>query len=515
MAVIVRLHGLNIKAGSEDIRKFFHGLPIPEGGVHITGGKMGEAFIIFSSERAGQLAMLYSGKQLRGSTVTLYKSNITEFKNSLELKLRKRKCPPPINEPQTTPPTSTLEMCTTLCLGLVAMVQELQSKIKTDQELSTPVSTPDAPKSRENSVEKSPIPDQMLPVKNQVMVKGHHMEVQEDGEREVDSCKPGYLRIYGLPHTTTKEEVCQFLKGLRVVDVITDSLQGRDRCCLVKMASFKEAEDGLKYSHGPMDLPIEVRLAHERMWENAVERYENSPSSTFPKQEGYLHGNSPAKRPCSSVRSPKRRRSNSPTCNTEYCVMVKNLPKTLTKTEIKGLFSCPDLPNSKVLHLLDKWKERTSTAFIIFTQPEKFTLAMNMNGSVVDSQIIDVSSITMEKMYNLLYKSRCTEPERCASTQTRPVLSCIYARNFPAAVRRAEVKEFFSKYDISEEDIKLLKDKDGNRTGEACIQFGSEEHAREAHSQHRKHFKQEQILLTCITLQQMKDLLHKTHERAF
>uniref|UniRef100_A0AAY5F1C3 RNA binding motif protein 12Bb n=1 Tax=Electrophorus electricus TaxID=8005 RepID=A0AAY5F1C3_ELEEL len=40
MAVVIRLQGLRITAGSEDIRNFFTGLRIPDGGVHIIGGDL-------------------------------------------------------------------------------------------------------------------------------------------------------------------------------------------------------------------------------------------------------------------------------------------------------------------------------------------------------------------------------------------------------------------------------------------------------------------------------------------
>lgn len=518
MAVVLRLQGLNTEAGPEDIRSFFHGLPIPEGGVHITGGQMGEAFIIFSTERAGQLGMLRSGKQLRGSTVTLCKSSMAEFRHKMELKLRERKCTPVVSEP-VPQKTGGMENCD-LLLNLMAAVQVLQSDIRTNRVQSPPVSTSqmtDIPKPDKDSIEESPIADQP-PVHNQVRVAEparHNVEEQQGGVKGVNSCKPGYLRIYGLPSTITSEEVVWLLEGHKVVDVITDPLRSLGGCCLVKMASFKEAEECLKSSRNYFR--VEIRLAHERMWENAMECQENSPCSTSSDQDRFspdrrVHRNSPVKRPCSLGGSPKRHCSNPSSFDTEYCVMVKNLPNTITKTEIRALFSYPDIPRNKILHLLNEWNERTSTAFVLFTKPEEFTLAMNMNGSTVGGQTIDVSSITKEKMKDLMHQSRFAKAERSrsCSARTRPVLSCIYARNFPAGIRKTEVKDFFSVYNIGEEDIELLEDKNGNGIGEAVIQFGCEEHAREAGSLHGERFGREQILLTCISPEQMNDILHKT-----
>lgn len=47
MSVIIRLQNLPWSANAADIRQFFHGLSIPEGGVHIVGGQLGDAFIAF------------------------------------------------------------------------------------------------------------------------------------------------------------------------------------------------------------------------------------------------------------------------------------------------------------------------------------------------------------------------------------------------------------------------------------------------------------------------------------
>jgi hypothetical protein len=47
MSVIIRLQNLPWSANALDIRQYFRGLAIPEGGVHIVGGEQGDAFIAF------------------------------------------------------------------------------------------------------------------------------------------------------------------------------------------------------------------------------------------------------------------------------------------------------------------------------------------------------------------------------------------------------------------------------------------------------------------------------------
>ena len=47
MSVIIRLQNLPWSANALDVRAYFKGLSIPDGGVHIVGGEMGDAFIAF------------------------------------------------------------------------------------------------------------------------------------------------------------------------------------------------------------------------------------------------------------------------------------------------------------------------------------------------------------------------------------------------------------------------------------------------------------------------------------
>lgn len=48
MSFIIRLQNLPWSANATDIRQFFKGLGIPDGGVHIVGGENGDAFIAFA-----------------------------------------------------------------------------------------------------------------------------------------------------------------------------------------------------------------------------------------------------------------------------------------------------------------------------------------------------------------------------------------------------------------------------------------------------------------------------------
>uniref|UniRef100_A0A8C1J689 Zgc:153215 n=1 Tax=Cyprinus carpio TaxID=7962 RepID=A0A8C1J689_CYPCA len=512
--VVLRLQGLNTEAGSEDIRRFFHGLHIPEGGVHITGGKRGEAFIIFNSEREGQLAMRYSGKLLRGSSVSLYISSLAELKRKMESRLKKPKSTAVETK---TVPSSPPDTNRALLLSLMTAIQGLHSNEKVDQ-CQVP----------ENFNQNVPETDKWSSTDNQTIKDAPHRLTHDMAPKEqksrgenLNSCKPGYLRLYGFPDSVSKEEIYQFLLGLPVLEVITNVRLQLGWCCLVKLTSFADAEEGLKYSHRKFkEYNVEVRLAHEKMWTDAVEQSQNCMQNVKPhtfSEQGEVNTERNAIRGFSTKRSaeespspgsPKKYCRNFPSPQTELCVIVNNLSKNITKTEIKEIFGCHAIPNYRIKHLLNKWAERTSTAFITFERAEDYASALNMNGTNVGLKNIEVSPITKEEMLAILRKNRCAKVWRPPPYgNPHLAMSCVYARNFPGDVRKEEVRDFFMRFNVCEDAIVLLLDSQGNGVGEAIVQFECEEIAKRAQKLHGKYFMGEKILLTCITRQQREKIL--------
>lgn len=84
MSIIIRLQNLPWSANSVDIRRFFSGLSIPEGGVHIVGGEMGDAFIAFSTDEDARLAMEKNGGKIKDMQIKLLLSSRTEMMRVIE-----------------------------------------------------------------------------------------------------------------------------------------------------------------------------------------------------------------------------------------------------------------------------------------------------------------------------------------------------------------------------------------------------------------------------------------------
>jgi len=81
MSVIIRLQNLPWNANAIDIRRFFQGLSIPDGGVHIVGGEKGDAFIAFSTDEDARQAMMKDGGRVNSSQIKLLLSSKTEMQN--------------------------------------------------------------------------------------------------------------------------------------------------------------------------------------------------------------------------------------------------------------------------------------------------------------------------------------------------------------------------------------------------------------------------------------------------
>ncbi|XP_020332573.1 RNA-binding protein 12B-B-like [Oncorhynchus kisutch] len=353
------------------------------------------------------------------------------------------------------PPAAPLpDPATALLFGLVAVIQGLQSNQPGEHNKATaapgPVLRADSPAVASATV--GPV----LRAKN-TAVPGGELRRPEEAYRP----RPGYVRLFGLPKTVTSQEICHFFKGLLVQDVIANVKLGVRQGCLVKFGHAQDACDALSFNHQQLGrISVKVRGASEDMWSYAIQQCQNPsydplenplyrpttqrdrtlynpqeiPSYTIQRDEPSLESKEMqhqerarpsyrtqrqslyepdrethriwAKRSSEDrSRSAKRPRScESPSM--EYCIMAKNLSKTITKTEIKELFGCLNIANSKILHLLYKDSERTDTAFVIFNQTEDYVYALNLNGCHVGSQAIDLSSVTKEKMQAMLSTGR-------------------------------------------------------------------------------------------------------------
>lgn len=443
---ILRLKGLNVQAGLEDIRKFFKCLYIPDGGVWIVGGSLGEAFIAFTTEKDAQRAMRYSGKALKGSKVILRISSMGELEHKLKQRMKRKakekekdnhiaghsvKTPEPRPHPRlsllktsfsdpkpayspsseprlrdpriknltepaspdatnvSTSDVNSLDPSTAFLLGICTVLQGLQTKHENgSSQAENNFPTNESPSGTYETVMKA--------------------------EDLCQNTQPGYVRLFGLPASTTKEDICQFFRSMTVQEVILNVKLGLKYGCLVKFANTQDAHDALYFNGRLLGLAcVEVRAATEKLWTSVLQECDNAFHHEGNKEKysktcqdienDKLMSTSPLHIESSSFkRLPHSPRKTKSLLTSKYVVMARNLPKNMTKTEIKELFACPDIAHNNIQILLDKKGNRTDTAFLIFNCIEDYEYAIDLSGCHVGSGTIQVSSVTEEKMRNMM-----------------------------------------------------------------------------------------------------------------
>ena len=82
MTIIIKLQGLPLEANSVDVRLYFLGLTIPDGGVHIVGGD--EVFIEFASDEDARQAMARGVGTIKNSNIKLLLSSRNEMQSVID-----------------------------------------------------------------------------------------------------------------------------------------------------------------------------------------------------------------------------------------------------------------------------------------------------------------------------------------------------------------------------------------------------------------------------------------------
>ncbi|XP_036929273.1 RNA binding motif protein 12Ba [Acanthopagrus latus] len=570
MAIILRLEGLDVKANTGDIRSFFKCFHIPDGGVYIVGGRLREAFIAFTSERDGQLAMRQTGQPLKGSQVTLHISSMEELEHKLKAFLKRSKPSPsqpavkrprpssnvnvePVNAeprspPAAKPPPTTTSKLDPRTANLPQPRQPDTSNLQSSNAMDSSTAFLLGICTVLQGLQSSHCGENNEPVLRVTFPKTHSTVVS-NGVRTPEeplNSKPGYVRLFGLPASATKEVICHFFKGLTVQEAIVNVKLGISHGCLVKFASEQEACEALLFNQRSLDqICVEVRGATEKMWTSAIQECENAFNhgervklKQSPLRETANHKQNPAAQQVkrqtvnrSLSKPPKRPDVASTTAlspTMEYTLKVSNLPKTLMKTDIKELLGCPNIAHKNVIHLLDKEGNKTDTTFVILNRTEDYEYALNLSGCHVGSDSIEISSVTKTMMRDIMARTKprsleqdtkkrpnqkrkfdlVETPEEAQIMDTDPTAqTCLFVRNMPADVQKSQITTLFHKFGVKKGNVVLLHDSNGKGIGEAVVQFKSQKLAALAQRLHGREFLGTKVLLTHINMKQMDDIL--------
>ncbi|KAL6109149.1 rbm12b [Pungitius sinensis] len=463
MAVVIRLQGLRVTAGSEDIRKFFTGLKIPNGGVHVIGGERGEAFIIFASDEDARRAMTRSGGRIKGATVTLLLSSKAEMQNMLEK-------------------STTNE-------GL-----DQEMRLEENARRARRSADPELGRRSVSRSEYSPLHQQRASNTNDFV----------------------HVFLKGMPFTVTEEEVRDFFSGLLIREIVllknaNGSNNGKG---LVLFATPEDANGALQRDRGYIGSRyVEISATTAADWRRVTGKVSMAIN---------LHDNFERERsPVRQQRNPLPVRSQSavarspvaPATDDEYCVLVENLSYTAKKEEIKRLFRNAKVEDDQILYLMDGDGRKTRSSFVLFKNLRDYCDALSPEKRLFLNRWIYTRPISREKMIALL-ESQSTDPGPPGTSEMfhdQPPSydldkMCLFVRNLPFDVRKVEIMDFFLGFNITEDKVFVLRDHEGAGVGKALVLFGSEAQAMSALSLNGQRFLGSEVILKCISRSEMRQL---------
>lgn len=482
MAVVIRLLGLPFIAGPVDIRHFFKGLAIPDGGVHIIGGKVGEAFIIFATDEDARRAISCSGGFIKDSPVELFLSSKAEMQKTIEMKRSARGGRGRLG--------SGASGVSNLCHFIDALKKEQShsgygSSVNQDAGFHS---------------------------------NGTGLDGRPRKTRPLKAENP-YLFLRGLPYLVNEDDVRVFFSGLCVDGVIfLKHHDGRNNGdAVVKFASCIDASEGLKCHRSFMGSRfIEVMQGSEQQW---IEFGDSaSKGGDIPRLQSEEHSPSRGmndrhflKR--SHSKSPRRTRSRSPL---GFYLHLKNLSLSIDKRDLRNFFKDTDLTNEQIKFLY-KDEQRTRFAFLMFKNLKDYHTALSLHKTVLQYRPVFIDPISRKQMMKFIesYEKKrlgSLEKERPAHVSQKYFEDgypgqklYIYIRHFPFDVTKGEVQKFFADFPLVEDDIYLLYDDKGAGLGEALVRFKSEEQAMKAERLNRRRFLGTEVLLRLLSEVQMQE----------
>ncbi|XP_073535698.1 RNA-binding protein 12B [Phyllobates terribilis] len=479
MAVVIRLQGLPVSAGSVDIRHFFSGLQIPDGGVHIIGGKLGEAFIIFATDEDARRGMSRTGGVIKNLHVNLSLSSKTEMQSTLETSRKTNKNP----KHPAVPPSGDMN--------------RLEMAKKEGNQSS-------ASKYNESYVPK--------------------YDKKETYSNDI------YVSCYGLPYSVTMEDIIQFFKDLDVVEVVFFLRLGglKTGTALVKFASATHANAALSFNNEYIGHRfISISKSTEEKWGKALKKGElhskprNRTRSRSPQnQQFYVH----LKNLPFTVQKPDIRhffsapdmadsqikfllnKHNNRT--REGFIMLKSERLyekclALRKKELKGrhVLILP-IARKAMLQLIESYETQSPPKQL--DTYEEYPPQRSMYGEHPKQRNSYGEYPQQRDMYEEYPQQRDTY-EEYPRPEPSNLNRCVYLRNFPFDVSKIEVQKFFDGFLVHEDNIFLLFDNKGVGLGEALVRFQSEEQAMRAEVLNRQPFLGTEVFLRRISDEQAKE----------
>lgn len=155
-----------------------------------------------------------------------------------------------------------------------------------------------------------------------------------------------------------------------------------------------------------------------------------------------------------------------------YIVQVKGLPWSCSAQDVLQFFSdCRIRDGVRGIHLtVDRQGRPMGQAFIEVEHEEDVSKALEKHRQYLGPRYVEVSEVT----------NRDAEVILKEAVQAPGNRNVVRIRGLPFSCSEADIEEFFSGLEIVDNGITFIEDRRGRNTGQAFVQFSSEEAADEA-----------------------------------
>ncbi|XP_007436819.1 RNA-binding protein 12B [Python bivittatus] len=475
MAVVIRLQGLPLVAGPADIRRFFSGLNIPDGGVHIIGGEKGEAFIIFATDEDARQAMSYSGGFIKDSRIQFFLSSKTEMQNIIEINRKRFDRGGRETGSRRTGSNNSGPSGVGSLSNLVAAIKKGIGKSSYDSRV--------------------PLEDEF----HSSGSRNSNINISKSNfnQPRKESFKSDrlYLFIRGMPYSSTEDDVLNFFSGLQVERILMLKTNGQNNGDgVVKFATLSDAMKGLQRDRNYMGARfIEVRPSNEGAWIKYGGRIDEKIDHSFHFEHNLNKGNYSSsreysKREPSYLPSRKRSRSRTPprrvmshahSRSPSWRIMERSYSRSPSRRIMARAYSRS--PRRVMAHTGSRSPPRRVMARNGSRSPRRVTACMHSNSPKRITASTHSRSPRRVKTHSRSPFSGSTQSH---SPQSKEY--CIHVKNLSAAVEKRDLQVFFEEPTLMNKDITFLKSHDNEaRSKDAVITFRSERAYTSALSYHK------------------------------
>ncbi|XP_063155549.1 RNA-binding protein 12B isoform X2 [Candoia aspera] len=476
MAVVIRLQGLPLVAGSADIRRFFSGLNIPDGGVHIIGGEEGEAFVIFATDEDARQAMSYSGGFIKDSRIQFFLSSKAEMQSIIKINRKRFERGRRETGSRGTGSNNSGTSGVGNLSNLVAAIKKGIGKSSYDSRV--------------------PLEDEFHSGGSQNSNINISKSNFNHPRKESFKSDRLYLFIRGMPYSSTEDDVLNFFSGLQVEKILMLKTNGQNNGDgVVKFATLSDAMKGLQRDRNYMGARfIEVRPSNERAWIKYGGRIDEKIDHSFHFEHNlnkgsYSSSREYSKREPSYLSSRKRTRSRTPprrvmshahSRSPSWRIMERNYSRSPSQRIMAHTYLRS--PQRVMGHTGSRSPPRRIMARSGSRSPPRRVMARMHSNS--PRRITATTRSRSPRRVKTHSRSPFSGSAQSHSPQSKEYY--IQVKNLSAAVEKRDLQVFFNELTLMNKDITFLKSHDNEaRNKDAIIILRSERAYTSALSYHK------------------------------